>query len=60
VYLLEGDTVKFVAIQTGLTGDMSVEVVSGLSEGDVVVSGPLRTLRTLHDGAKVKADARRL
>jgi HlyD family secretion protein len=57
---VEGDTVKFVAIQTGLAGDMSVEVVSGLNEGDLLVSGPLRTLRTLRDGAKVKVDARKL
>ena len=59
VYLLEGDKVKFVQVQTGLTGDMSVEVLSGLSDGDVVVSGPLRALRELSDGAKVKVDAKK-
>jgi HlyD family secretion protein len=60
VYLVEGSTVKFVAIQTGLTGDMSVEVLSGLNEGDVVASGPLRTLRELRDGTKVKVGGRKL
>ena len=59
VYLVEGDTVKFVPVQTGLTGDMSVEVRSGLSEGDVVASGPLRALRELKDGTKVKVDAKK-
>jgi HlyD family secretion protein len=60
VYLVEGGTVKFIAIHTGLTGDMSVEVLSGLKEGDVVASGPLRTLRELRDGTKVKVDAKKL
>jgi HlyD family secretion protein len=60
VYLVEGGAVKFVPIQTGLTGDMSVEVLSGLNEGDVVASGPLRTLRSLHDGAKVKVGGGKL
>jgi HlyD family secretion protein len=59
VYMVEGDKVKFVPVQTGLTGDMSVEVLSGLSEGDVLVSGPLRVLRELKDGAKVKVDAKK-
>ena len=38
---------------------MSVEVISGLNEGDTVASGPLRTLRELKDGTKVKADAKK-
>jgi len=59
VYLVEGDKVKFVAVETGLTGDLSVEVISGLKEGDVVASGPLRTLRELKDGTKVKVDAKK-
>jgi len=60
VYKVEGDKVKFVSVATGLTGDMSVEVISGLNEGDVVASGPLRTLRELKDGTKVKVDTKKL
>jgi HlyD family secretion protein len=59
VYLVDGDKVKFVPVHTGLIGDMSVEVVSGLSEGDIVASGPLRTLRELKDGMKVKVDSKK-
>ncbi|MDR1841700.1 MAG: efflux RND transporter periplasmic adaptor subunit [Holophagales bacterium] len=59
VYLVEGDKVKFVPVETGLTGDMSIEVTSGLKEGDVVASGPLRALRELKDGVKVKVDAKK-
>jgi HlyD family secretion protein len=59
VYLVEGDKVKFVPVATGMTGDMSVEVLSGLKEGDTLVSGPLRVLRELKDGTKVKVDAKK-
>jgi HlyD family secretion protein len=59
VFLVEGDTVKFVPVQTGLAGDMSVEVTSGLSDGDVIATGPLRALRELADGTKVKVDAKK-
>jgi len=59
VYLVEKDKVKFVPVQTGLTGDMSVEVLSGLKEGDTLVSGPLRVLRELKDGTKVKIDTKK-
>jgi HlyD family secretion protein len=60
VYVVEGDKVKFVPVKTGLTGDLSVEILSGLNENDVVASGPLRTLRELKDGTKVKIDAKKL
>jgi HlyD family secretion protein len=59
VYLVEGDKVKFVPVTTGMTGDMSVEVLSGLKEGDTLVSGPLRVLRELKDGTKVKVDSKK-
>ncbi|MDR2697500.1 MAG: efflux RND transporter periplasmic adaptor subunit [Holophagales bacterium] len=59
VYVVDVDKVRFVAVKTGLTGDLSVEVISGLNEGDVVASGPLRTLRELKDGTKVKVDAKK-
>ena len=59
VYLVESDKVKFTQVQTGLIGDMSIEVISGLKEGDLVVTGPLRALRELSDGAKVKVDAKK-
>jgi HlyD family secretion protein len=60
VYVVDGEKVKFVQIKTGLTGDMIVDVISGLEEGDVVASGPLRTLRELKYGTKVKVDAKKV
>ena len=54
VYLREGDTVRFVPLETGLTGSLEVEVKQGLEDGDEIVTGPFRALRELTDGARVR------
>src|SRR5690606_21492999 len=45
-----------VKVGTGLSDDRWEEVTSGLSEGELVIVGPARALRTLHDGAAVTDD----
>jgi HlyD family secretion protein len=47
---------KFVPVTTGITGATDIEVLSGLSEGAEVVTGPYKTLRGLKDGSLVKRD----
>ncbi len=54
VYVLEGNKVKFVEVQTGITGESDIEITSGLSEGQEVITGPSRILNTLKEGAIVK------
>ena len=42
-------------VQTGIQDDTHIEIISGLSAGDVVVSGPFRLLRTeLDEGDAVE------
>lgn len=41
-------------LTTGLSDDLYTEVAKGLSEGDTVIIGPYRFLRTLSEGDKVK------
>ena len=53
VYLLEGGTVRFVPVKTGLTGSLEIEVKDGLTPGQEIVIGPFRALRELKDGDKV-------
>jgi HlyD family secretion protein len=53
VYLLEEGKVRFVAVQTGLTGSLEVEVLSGIETGQEIVIGPFRALRELKDGDQV-------
>jgi len=47
---------RFVPVKTGITGATDIEVLSGLKEGDQIVTGPYKTLRGLKDNALVKID----
>jgi HlyD family secretion protein len=48
--------VEFVPITTGITGATDIEVLSGLKEGDQIVTGRYRILRALKSGTAVKVD----
>lgn len=54
VFVLRGDSVVFVPVEVGITGDRYFEVKEGLSGGEVVVSGTYQTIRDLEPGAKVR------
>ena len=54
VYIHEAGKVKFVPVKTDLTGESSIEIVSGLKEGQEIVTGPFRALRDIKDGSKVR------
>ena len=61
VYIVQKDAhgkqrAKFVPVTTGITGATDIEVLSGLTEGQEVVTGPYKTLRGLKDGALLKRD----
>jgi HlyD family secretion protein len=47
---------KFIPVTTGITGATDIEVLSGLTAGQEVVTGPYKTLRVLKDGALLKKD----
>ena len=47
---------KFIPVVTGITGTTDIEVLSGLSDGQEVVTGPYKTLRDLKGGALLKRD----
>ncbi len=46
----------FVEVSTGITGTTEIEVLSGLKEGDEVIVGPYRSLRTLRGDTRVEVD----
>jgi HlyD family secretion protein len=56
VFVLRGKKVEFVEVETGITGVTDIEVLSGLKEGDQIVTGSYKALRTLRPGATVKVD----
>src|ERR1035437_348863 len=52
VYVVDKDKsgklrAKFVPVTTGITGATDIEVLTGLKEGDEIVTGPYKTLRAL-------------
>lgn len=62
----EGDQIFFVfvdnkakaakkVVKTGLSDDLYTEITEGLKEGEKVVTGPYRILRTLREGDKLKS-----
>jgi HlyD family secretion protein len=55
VYTMADNKVHFVPIKTGLAGELDIEVASGLKDGESVISGPFKTLRTIKEGDKIKA-----
>jgi HlyD family secretion protein len=60
VYTVGKDNkVKFVEVTTGITGESDIEVVSGLTAGTEVVTGPSRILKTLKDGNIIKRQTKK-
>ena len=49
---------RFVPVTTGITGATDMEVLSGLKEGEEIVTGPYKTLRFLKNEALVKRDTK--
>ncbi|MGA9060574.1 MAG: efflux RND transporter periplasmic adaptor subunit [Terracidiphilus sp.] len=61
VFVVEKDShgrlrAKFVPVTTGITGATDIEVLSGLTAGQEIVTGPYKTLRDLKGGALLKRD----
>jgi len=54
VFAIRDGKAKFVPVQTGITGTTDIEVLDGLKEGDEIVTGSYKTLRTIKPEATVK------
>jgi len=59
VYVLDGKKAKFVAVETGITGESDIQITSGLEEGQDVITGPSRILNTLKEGTVVKQQTKK-
>ena len=56
VFVIRNKKAEFVPVTTGVAGTSDIEVVTGLNEGDEVVTGSYKILRTLRSGSGVKID----
>ncbi len=59
VFVLDGNKAKFVPVETGITGELDIEITAGLSENQQVITGPSRILNTLKEGTIVKKQEKR-
>ncbi len=59
VFILEGNKAKFVEVETGIIGESDRQIISGLKEGDEVITGPSRVLNTLKDGSPAKKSTKK-
>ena len=56
VFVIAGGKAEFRKVETGITGATDIEVLSGLKEGDEIVTGSYQVIRTLRNEAQVKVD----
>lgn len=56
VFVVRDGIAIFTPVEVGIAGQEYFEVISGLAEGDSVVSGPYQVVRTLQDSTEVQAD----
>lgn len=56
VFLVLNGKAEFHKVDTGITGATDIEVLKGLNDGDQIITGSYKTIRTLRNEAKVKVD----
>jgi HlyD family secretion protein len=56
VFVVNGDKAEFRKVDTGITGSTEIEVISGLSPGEQIVTGSYKVIRTMRNDTKIKVD----
>ncbi len=56
VFVIKGEQASFRRVETGITGATDIEVLSGLNEGEEIITGSYKVIRTLKNDARIKVD----
>ncbi len=56
VFVIRGEKAAFRKVDTGITGATDIEVLTGLKQGDEIITGSYKVIRTLRNEARVKVD----
>jgi HlyD family secretion protein len=59
VFIAENSRAKFYPVKKGIMGEMTIEITSGLKEGQEVIVGPYNALRQLKDGTLIKSEEKK-
>ena len=54
VFLMKDGKAAFIIVKTGIAGERYLEVLTGLKEGDQVITGPFDSVRGMYEGDMVK------
>src|SRR5579871_2412741 len=56
VFVIRNKKAQFVPVTTGISGTTDIEVTKGLQEGDEIITGSYKVLRSIKPGTGVKVD----
>ncbi len=56
VFVIVGEKAVFRKVETGITGATDIEVLTGLKEGQEIITGSYKVIRTLRNDARIKVD----
>jgi len=56
VFVVANGKATFRKVETGITGATDIEVLSGLNDGDTIITGTYQVIRTILNDAQVKVD----
>lgn len=56
VFVVKNGQAAFKKVETGITGATDIEVTSGLQDGEEIITGSYKVIRTLRNDSKVKVD----
>jgi HlyD family secretion protein len=56
VFVIRNKKAEFVPTDTGISGTTDIEIIKGLQEGEEVITGSYKILRTVKPGTSVKID----
>jgi HlyD family secretion protein len=58
VFVVVNGHAEFRKVETGITGSTDIESITGLKEGEEIVTGSYKAIRTLRNLARLKVDNR--
>jgi HlyD family secretion protein len=58
VFIVKDGRAEFRKVETGITGTTDIEVLKGLEEGDHIITGSYKIIRTIRNDTRVKIDNR--
>jgi HlyD family secretion protein len=58
VFVIKDGRAEFRKVDTGITGTTDIEVLKGVEDGDQIITGSYKVIRTIRNDARVKVDNR--